>query len=560
MAILIVVRLFYWQVVRADYLTSLATSQHEQTVTLAAKRGEIYSQDGSVLAGTAQKYLLFAYKPQLEVSPNQISQAIAPIIAPTPTPPATSSAKPITQLELIDQTKNFILDRLDQSSSWVAIKHYLSHEQKDAIDALKIKGLGFNTELVRYYPESSMSAQLLGFVGQDINGQSRGYFGLEGFYDRELQGQEGKVEQETDAWGNPILVGNFSEYDSKDGRSLKTTINRAIQYQVEKLLKDGLERYEAISGTVIVMNPQTGAIIAMASFPNYDPSVFYEFPSEVYKNPAVADLFEPGSIFKPLVMAAGLDAGVVTPDTACDICSGPIHIGTYTIGTWNDEYHPNTTMTDTIVNSDNTGMVFVSRKLGENKMHDYLVNFGLGKKTGIDLQDETTAEIKPTSSWHEIDAATISFGQGIALTPIQITAAVNTIANKGVWVQPFITSQIQDGDRTINTIPHNQHQVLGQPAVDQMRQMMIDAVEKGEAKWAKPKDMSIAGKTGTAQIPVAGHYDDKKTIASFIGFSPAVDPKFTMLVSLREPQSSVWGSETAAPLWFAIAKQISLLL
>ncbi len=560
LASLIIARLFYWQVVRADFLTSRASSQYEQTVTLQAKRGGIYSTDGSVLAGTDENYLLYAYKPQLNRSPQEISHTVAPII--TSPPPATASGIDLVRLQQnsIAQTQSFILDRLNQDSSWVAIKHHLSRDQKEAIEALNLAGLGFDIELVRYYPESSMSAQMLGFVGKDINGQARGYFGLEGYYDRELQGQPGKVEQEMDAWGNPILVGNFSEFDSKNGRDLLTTINRSVQYQVEKLLKDGLLRYQAISGTVIVMEPKSGAIIAMASFPNYNPAIFYQFPAEHYKNPAVADVFEPGSIFKPLVMAAALDAGAIEPETQCDICAGPIHIGSYTIGTWNNEYHPNTTMTETIIHSDNTGMVFATRRLGKDKLHDYLANFGLGKKTGVDLEDETTGELRSSADWHEIDAATIAFGQGIALTPIQIITAINTIANHGVWVQPYITQTISDGSKVISIAPNKSRRVLGEAATDQITQMMVAAIEEGDAKWAKPKDMSIAGKTGTAQIPVAGHYDAEKTIASFVGFSPAADPKFSMIVSLREPQTSQWGSETAAPLWFSIARQISLLL
>jgi cell division protein FtsI/penicillin-binding protein 2 len=298
----------------------------------------------------------------------------------------------------------------------------------------------------------------------------------------------------------------------------------------------------------------------MASFPDYDPGKFYEFPSDYYKNPAVANLFEPGSIFKPLIMAAALDANVVKPETACDICRGPISVGTYTIGTWNGEYHPETSMTDTIIHSDNTGMVFAARKLGADKLHDYLAKFGLGEKTGIDLEEETTGVLKPAKDWREIDLATTSFGQGIALTPIQVAAAINALANGGVWVKPFIVRAITDQGRVIPTVDSKQRQVLGKDAVAGITQMMIAAVEQGEAKWFKPKNLSVAGKTGTAQIPVSGHYDAEKTIASFVGFSPSVNPKFTMLVSLREPQTSQWGSETAAPLWFDIAKQISLLL
>lgn len=556
---LIVVRLFYWQVVRADFLTSRASSQHQQVVTLEARRGNILASDGSVLAGTAENFLLFAYKPQLETAEGEIARLVAPLIAPDKI--ATSTGDPLRDLTiLVRETENFLRDRLGQDRSWVALKHYLNRGQKEAIEALKIVGLGFEPELVRYYPESSMSAQILGFVGQDINGQAKGYFGLEGYYNRQLQGQAGQYEQDTDALGNPILVGDFSEFESKDGRNLVTTINRGVQYQLEKLLEAGMARYGAIAGTAIVLESKTGAVLGMASFPNYDPTFFYQFPSEFYKNPAVANLFEPGSIFKPLVMAAALDADVVEPETKCDICSGIINIGSYTVGTWDGQYHPETTMTETIIHSDNTGMVFAARRLGTEKLRSYLENYGIGRKTGIDLEEETTGILRQARDWKEIDLATIAFGQGIAVTPIQVTAALNAIANSGVWVQPYLVSKIADSQKEIATVPDHKVKVISPEAATQITRIMVEAVSLGEAKWAKPKHLSVAGKTGTAQIPVQGHYDEEKTIASFIGFSPAVNPKFTMLVSLREPQTSQWGSETAAPLWFEIAKQISLLL
>lgn len=556
LALLIVARLFYWQVIRADFLTSRASSQHQKVVTLSAKRGNILASDGQVLAGTAQNYLLFAYKPQMEKTSFEVSRLVAPLIAPS----FASDSSALQSPELVPNTEKYLLERLEQNSSWVALKHYLSPEQKEAVTSLDIKGLGFEPQLIRFYPESSMSAQLLGFVGQDINGTAKGYFGLEGYYNRQLQGQEGKLSEDTDAFGNPIIVGNFSGFESKNGRDLLTTINRGIQFQVEKILKEGLTRYGAISGNVVVLETKTGAVLAMASFPNYNPTSFYQFSPEVYPNPTVAALFEPGSIFKPLVMAAALDAGAVEPETECDICASPISIGSFTIGTWNNEYHPQTTMTDTIVHSDNTGMVFAARKLGVEKFRQYLEKYGLGKKTGIDLEEETTGVLRKPEDWKEIDLATISFGQGIALTPIQITAAVNTIANNGTWVKPYIVKAIKDGEKISPNVSNTEQQVLGQIAVEQIKQIMVAAVEEGEAKWAKPKYLPVAGKTGTAQIPVKGHYDEEKTIASFIGFSPVENPKFTMLVTLREPQTSQWGSETAAPLWFEIAKQISLLL
>ncbi|HEX9007792.1 MAG TPA: penicillin-binding protein 2, partial [Patescibacteria group bacterium] len=417
-------------------------------------------------------------------------------------------------------------------------------------ESLKITGLGFDDEFVRYYPDASMSAQTLGFVGQDTAGQEQGYFGLEGFFDRQLKGRSGKVRTEQDAKGDPILVGDYQFLKSIEGKSIKTTIDRRIQYLTENLLKEGITKYQAIAGNVIILESKTGKVKAMASFPNYDPGKFSEFPNTVYKNPNVADLFEPGSIFKVLVMGAGLNEKVVTPDTVCDICAKPVVIGKYAIKTWDGVYHPDSTMTDVIIHSDNTGMVFVGQRLGKQKFADYLNLFGFGKKTGIELQDEVSGDVRKADQFGDIDLATESFGQGIAVTPIQMVAAVNAIANKGTYIAPSII----EGDGSNS----NSRQVLSPEAAKEMTFIMVQAVDNGEAKWAKPKNMSIAGKTGTAQIPIEGHYDATKTIASFVGFFPPDNPEYTMLVTLKEPQTSQWGSETAAPLWFNIAKQLLL--
>jgi len=379
-------------------------------------------------------------------------------------------------------------------------------------------------------------------------GQKQGYFGIEGYYDRSLKGREGKVRTEKDADGNPILIGNYQFYHASEGKAITTTIDKRIQYLTEQALKDGLEKYKASAGNVIVMESKTGKVRAMASFPNYDPDNFSEYPNDYYKNPVVADLFEPGSIFKILVMAAGFNEKVVTPETICDICAGPITIGKYYIRTWDETYRENTNMNDTIVHSDNTGMVFVARKIGAQKFSEYLKKYGFGKKSGIEIQEEVTGTILSEKEYKEIDIATNSFGQGIAITPIQMIAAANIIASGGYYLKPtLIESNTQKPELVLNS-----------EAVSQITQVMINAVEFGEAKWAKPKGLSVAGKTGTAQIPVEGHYDPSKTIASFIGFFPANKPKYTVLVSLREPQTSIWGSETAAPLWFSLAKQLLL--
>jgi len=340
------------------------------------------------------------------------------------------------------------------------------------------------------------------------------------------------------------------------GRSLVLNLDRPLQFLAEKRLQEGIKKYSASSGLVVIMDPKTGGILSMASFPTYDQSAYYLYDSELYRNPVISSSFEPGSIFKVFVMAAGIDSGKIKVDDICDACGGPKKIGEYTIKTWNEKYYPNSSMTDVIIHSDNVGMVYAGQKLGFEKLYDYLKNFGFGQRTGIDLQGEITPELRNRNDWREIDLATASFGQGIAATPIQILAAVSAIANKGELYQPQVVNKIFEDPHVVEIKPIKKGRPISAKTAGIITEMMIQAVEKGEAKWARPQGWRIAGKTGTAQIPIAGHYDPEKTVASFIGFAPADNPDFVMLVALREPKTSPWGSETAAPLWFEIAKDI----
>jgi len=538
---LVSARLFYWQVFSFESLTAIAEGQHWISFEIPAKRGEILANDGLPLVANKEAFLLFASLPEIKDEINKVADTLAPLL----------------DEENISTMAGLLKERLGRSDLvWVPLKHKISRETKKQIESLSLPGLGFEEEQDRSYPEGSSSAHLLGFVGSDINGVEKGYFGLEGYYDLELKGRPGLLRREKDASGKPILIGDIEREKERDGRTLLTTLDRTIQFLIDEKLKDGLQRYGAVSGSVVVMEPQTGAILGMASLPGYDPENYVSFDKSLYSNPVVASSYEPGSTFKVLVMSAALNEGVVKPETRCDQCSGPRVISDYTIKTWNEKYFSDSTMTEVIQHSDNVGMVFVGEKLGKEKMVSYLEKYGFGKPTGIDLEDEASPKLRPTSEWKQIDLATTSFGQGIAITPIQMIRAVASIANGGKLVTPFLVQKVitESGETEIK--PKQSEEVLKSSTTMMMTEMMVNAVEEGESKWAKPKGYRIAGKTGTAQIPVAGHYDKDKTIASFVGFAPADDPKFVMLVTLREPTSSPWGAETAAPLWFDIAKEI----
>lgn len=552
-------RLFYWQVWASDQLMALAATQRESVIKIAPQRGEILSADGFPLVANQEAYLAYLSLSQLSVPIHELAEKVAPILAPNlnEVKIATDVPKPKQQKELVEQIEARLSQRLaNPDLVWSALKHKISSDQKAQLERLGFEGLGFEPEQKRLYPEASMAAHLLGFVGSDEAGEDTGYFGLEGFYDLELRGRSGILRQEKDAANRPILIGEFFDQEKRDGHSLKLNLDRAVQFIVEEHLQDALNRYGAKAGSVIVMNPKTGAIVAMASLPAYEPAYYPKYDESSYKNPAINELYEPGSTFKIITMAAGIEEKAVEPDTQCDICDQPFKIDKYVIRTWNDEYRENSTMTDVLVHSDNVGMVFVGQKLGIEAFVDYVRRFGFGAKTGIDLQDEVSGNIR--DRWSQVDLATAAFGQGIAVTGIQMVQAVGAIANQGTMMTPQVVDTVIGSDRETDIKPQIAGQVVSPETADMVTAMMVEAVERGEAKWAKPKGYKIAGKTGTSQIPIAGHYDEEKTIASFIGFAPADDPQFVMLTKLAEPTSSPWGSETAAPLFFRIAQDLLL--
>lgn len=541
--IAIAVRLFYWQIVRAAFLEAQADNQHFTDTKIDANRGKILFSDGSILVSSNPIFSLYGLPKAIASNQKvKIAYLLAKVIAEDP--------------EQIETTAKDLINKLSQDLYWVLLKKDVSIDQKKQIEDLNLQGIGFEQGSSRFYPEGSSSAHLLGFLGSDAKGASKGYFGLEGYYDGELRGVPGLLRHERDALGLPILIGSFFTNQAVNGKDLVLNVDRSVQFIVEQILKSGIEKYGAKSGSVIVMDPKTGGILALASFPNYDPAKFFNYPKEFYKDSVVADQYEPGSTFKVLVMAAGLNEDLVKPDTHCDNCAGPVSLSGFTIRTWDNKYFPGTSIKDVIIHSDNTGMVFVARKLGLDKFYTYLQNFGFGQQTNIDLQDESSPEIRSKDTWKEVDLATASFGQGIAVTPIQMVSAVSAIANGGYLMEPHVVKDIKDEKSNFVVKPRVVRQVIKTSTAQMMKEMMVAAVEQGEAKFFRLKGYKIAGKTGTAQIPVAGHYDPNKTIASFVGFAPADDPKFVMLVRFDEPSASIFGAETAAPTFFEIAKQL----
>lgn len=531
---LITARLFYWQAVRAQELSALGQSQYGQNITLVPERGEIRTSDGYPIASNKVTYLVFANPKEVE-DQEKTSRLLAPLLE---TEEASISAL------------------LSMNRYWVALKNRVDSTTKEQITKLKLLGVGFDDHSVRFYPEASIAAKLLGFVGKNELGQDAGYFGLEGYYDRQLRGREGIARQVHDALGRPILSQLNDDTGEVDGRTLNLHVDRVLQYLLEEELKSGVVRYGAQGGMAAMIDPKTGGILAMAEFPSFDPRAYQDFTDKEYRNGFISDSYEPGSTFKPLIMAAGIDAGLIEVNTVCPNCSGPIEIGGYTIRTWNNEYHAGLTMKDAIKYSDNTGMVYIGQKLGLDRMLAYLTKYGFGQVTGIDVQGEVESSIRPKNSWYPIDLATSSFGQGISITPIQLLTAFASLANNGVRMEPHLVASVETAEGEVISIPPKKvNQPISAQTARIMTEVLVNTVKEGEAKWAVPKGYRIAGKTGTAQIPIEGHYDPKNTIASFIGYAPADDPKFVMLVVINRPTSSIYGSETAAPIFFNITKK-----
>lgn len=552
-------RLFYWQVIQRDNLQALASNQYARSVNSVGTRGKIFTADGSILVTNEEVYRLFAEPQILSEHPDQLSQRLAPVLLADPSRSEEASTAAELEAALVT-TENQLRERLSTSSKWVGLASNLNAETKQKILDLHIKGLGFDTEYRRMYPEASTAAHLTGFVGKDAEGFDIGYFGVEGALDQELKARSDTFTVLSDALGVPLGNEEMRQRPIVDGRDITLTVRRDMQHTIEARLKKGMELYGAEAGEVIVLDPKTGDVLALAAYPNFDQKVFYKYPQENFSNPTISHLYEPGSTFKVLTVAAGIDAGAITPETTCDSCSGPRQFGKYTIRTWNNEYNPGITMTEALAKSDNTAMIFIAEKLGPDMLRQYLERFKIGAALEIDLQGDRTTPFP--QKWGPVELATISFGQGISASSFQLVRAISAIANDGKMMQPRIVKTVTDPITGVTYQP--EPQVIAEPVsaetAEAVTQMMIESAAHGEAQWTASKLYSVAAKTGTSQVAENGVYLEDKTIASFVGFAPAPDPAFVMVVKLLAPQSSPWAAETAAPLWYSIAKDLFLLL
>jgi cell division protein FtsI/penicillin-binding protein 2 len=556
----ILARLFYWQIIEGSWLKTAANNQYQRSLTQQGKRGQIFTSDKHLLVGNISQYRLVAYPQLITDSPDKISQLINPIII-NDYEKYQESSESAQKEEIEKNLQQNIRQRLEKKEAkWVSLLSTITEETKNRIEELDITGLDFEDTLVRFYPEASMAAHLTGFVAKDEQGQDVGYFGVEGALNKELSGKKRKITLTTDALGFSLLGQKNSSSNSNQGRDVVLTIRRDIQSLIETELKRGMERYGAKAGEVLIIQPQTGKILALAAQPKYDQKKYYRYEPALYKNPLLIDLFEPGSIMKTLTVAAGIDTQSISPETECPRCDGPKTIGKYTIKTWNNEYHPQINMSDALAKSDNIAMIYIAEEVGDEEFKEYLKNFGIGEELGVDLYGDNGTPFP--SKWGPVELATRSFGQGITTTSLQMAKAVSAIANHGQLMQTqVIESVINPDGEEIVVEPKKVRQVISDKTAQQVTEMMVHAAQSGEAQWTYSKTHTVAAKTGTSQIPAEdGGYKEEATIASFIGFSPPDNPQFLMLVKLVEPQSSPWAAETAAPLWYKIAEKLFLSL
>lgn len=427
---------------------------------------------------------------------------------------------------------------------------------------LKIDGLGYALESYRYYPENAVAAHLLGFTSFDQSeryGQigKHGNYGLEGFFDEELFGKIGSVKSEKGAGG--LVIAQGREYvDKQDGCDLILTIDRSVQFYIDKVLRQGFEKYQADNVNIIVLDPRSGAVLGMSSVPNFNPNLYNENKNtNVFNNQIIFNQYEPGSVFKAITLAAALDRGMVNPDTSYQD-AGQIMIEGWPKPIKNSDFdtvggHGTMNMVQVLEKSLNTGAIFAMKSIGPAVFAGYVKNFGFGEKTGIELEGESTGDITEllAKNIKPVAAATASFGQGISVTPLQMAVAYGALANGGQLMKPYVVKQINcPNGEIINSEPHVLRQVISREAAELISGMLVKVVENGHARLAQVDGYYIAGKTGTAQVAESGKkgYVVGRYNHTFVGYGPVPNPQFVVLVELSNPKGFEYAESTAVPL------------
>ncbi len=518
-----VFKLFDLQISKNQYYQALAQGQQSRQ-TFVGNRGEVFFQSGEFLASNNIVYHAFS-------NSNNVIEKI-------------KTAELLSDILSLQEQE--VLEKLNRSSSFVYIKKNLSEEEIDLLNQESIPGIAIEKEFVRQYLNGPMASQVIGFVG----GEGIGQYGIEGRYDEVLRPQEAVTK-----WG---LAGQILGLETKEtnGANIYLTIDYNIQFIAESLLEQAHKNHNIKSGSLIVMDPQTGAIMALANFPNFDPNFYsQETNFQVFKNPVIQKIFEPGSTFKVFTLAAALSEGKITPETEYQD-NGFIQIGAHTLRNYNQRVFGRTNMLDVLERSINTGAIFAQRQIGNEIFLDYLEKFGFFELTNIDLHGEIFSQNLEFKKGYDVNFATVSYGQGINITLIQLLRALTSLVNEGRMVQPYIVDRINHQETT----PVFSRPVISPQAANQATAMMISTIENGFSKRARIPGYRLAGKTGTSQVPWSAIGIDRRgysdqTWQTFIGFGPETNPRFMILVKLDNPATRT-AEYSAMPIFRDMAKYL----
>jgi cell division protein FtsI (penicillin-binding protein 3) len=531
-ALVIVFRLMQVQLARHDHYVERAQKQQESTLALHPVRGSILDARGRVLAESIAAESIYA-DPQAIVQKRVVAKSLASVRG------IGLSAREI-------ETKL----RGDGSFAWIA--RQLPLEVTAEARKLKLPGIYFLEAHRRSYPRATLASNVIGYVGLDGDGLG----GIEHSFDEHIRGTPGKVTLLRDARRGVYLVGGDGANRPRDGHHVVLTIDSVIQFIAERALQQAMTHYRATGGSVLVMDPNDGSILAMASAPTFDPNRFRSFSPVAWRNRNVQDLYEPGSTFKIVTAAAGLEEHLVTPSQIVDCGDGSITIANITINEHDGKRYGLLSFEDVIVNSSNVGTARVGLALGQQRFYGWIRRFGFGERAGLPLPGEQSGLLRRAEKWTQVSPASISIGQEIAVTPLQITRAVASVAAGGMLVEPRIVKRIVDeeGNTVLEPPRGTPRRVTSEKTAAVLNEILKNVVSRGTGEKAAIAEHVVAGKTGTAQKAVRGGYSADKYVGSFVGYVPADQPRLVILVVIDEPRGEHYGGTVAAPVFREVAE------
>jgi cell division protein FtsI/penicillin-binding protein 2 len=519
----LLLRATWLQTVRAASLSSLGQTQQRESVTIPAGRGTLFDRTGLELALGEQATTVYA-------DPRQIGNPRRAALA-------------------VERTLGLNADQIfpalaDRTHGFVYVARQADPAQAAALQRLKLPGFGFYPEERRNYPQRSVASQVLGYVGTDGNGLS----GLELQFDGALAGRAGKETIIKDPSGQVIDV--QGQRPEIPGRDLYLTLDHSIQANAEEVLRETVHRWAAKSASAIVLDPRTGAILAMAVQPGFDANRFPSAPSDLQRNRTVTDTYEPGSTFKLITVAGALSEHIVSPNTRFRLPYS-LHVADRVIHDAEKRGIVNYSVSQILAHSSNIGAITLAEMLGRTRLSSWITKFGFGRTTGVDFPGESPGIVLPPAKWSGSTIGNVPIGQGIAVTPVQMAAAYGAIANRGVWSRPHLVDHVAGGARP----SLNRRRLVSPKIAKQLMTMLKDVVAEGTGQYAAMPGYQVAGKTGTAQKPDAhGGYATGRYVASFVGIVPASRPRFVILVAVDEPHGAIWGGTVAAPAFQQIAR------